>query len=423
MGSRQYGRLSGLMLSTLFAAFSAHAAAQPGEHWVSAWGSAQMVPEGANALPEAQWRDASLRQVVRLSLPARTLRVRLSNVFGTAPLVIDAAAVGLVQQLGSPDLRPGSARPLRFMGEARVMIPAGGEYLSDPVELQLPTGGDLAISLHFQEPPARQTGHPGSRSKSFLVAGQQVMGEQWQDAQAVERWYQIADVEVRAPQAVGALALIGDSITDGYGVLADTNQRWTDFLFQRLQSERAPAMGLVNTGIGGGRLLRDGLGPNAVARFERDVLTRAGVTHALVQIGVNDLGVPHRNGEDSPAARAQLLTDIKQGLTMLAERAHAQGICLIAGTVLSSIGSDYYHFGPENEADRQELNAWIRSAGVFDAVADFDAATRDTAHPDRYASAAESADGLHPGLGGRRAMAEAVPVKALRSCKWKKNKP
>ena len=416
-------RASGVLAWALLATLAAAAAAAPTEHWVSAWGSAQMVPEGANAMPDAQWRDASLRQVVRLSLPARTLRVRLSNVFGTAPLVVDAAAVGRVRQLGTPDLQPGSVRALRFNGEAGAMIPAGAEILSDPVELDVAAGGDLAISLHFLAEPARQTGHPGSRSKSFVVSGQQVMGEAWKDAQSVERWYQIADVEVRAPQAVGAIAAIGDSITDGYGVQADTNTRWTDFLFQRLQREHVPATGIVNTGIGGGRLLRDGLGPNAMARFERDVLTRAGVTHALVQIGVNDLGIPHRNGEDDAPYRARLKTDFKLALVNLAERAHAQGICLIMATLTPNSASDYYHFNADNESDRRELNAWIRSSAAFDAVADFDAATRDAAHPERYAALAESADGLHPGPGGRQALAEAVPLNALRSCKWKKTQP
>ena len=424
MSSRQYGRLAGgLLVATALAAQAAPHAGRKGagldEHWVSAWGSAQMVPEGANALPDAQWRDASLRQVVRLSLRAKTLRVRLSNVFGTAPLVVDAASVALLRQLGSADLQPGTLRPLRFLGEASVTIPAGAEYLSDPVELDVAAGGDLALSLHFLQEPARQTGHPGSRSRSYVVAGNQVMAEQWADAQAVERWYQIADVEVRAPKAVGAIAFIGDSITDGYGVQADTNSRWTDFLFQRLQREHFPAMGLVNTGIGGGRLLRDGLGPNAVARFERDVLTRAGVTHAVVQIGVNDLGVPHRNGEDDAPYRARLLADMKLGLSNLAERAHALGICVLMGTLTPNAGSEYYHFSADNERDRQALNAWIRSSALFDAVADFDAATRDAAQPDRYAALAESTDGLHPGLGGRQAMAAAVPLNALRSCKWK----
>jgi lysophospholipase L1-like esterase len=416
MKARQYARLLGLAI-----AFSA-AVAQAKDalpHWVSAWGTAQLVADGDNALPDASWHDTSLRQVVRLSLPARALRVRISNVLGTAPLMLETAAIGLAVRAGAPDLQPGTARPLRFNGEAGVMVPAGGEYLSDPVELGADVGADLAVSMHFLGAPARQTGHPGSHANSFVVAGDQVMGEHWEGAQAVEHWYQLADVEVQAEPGVGVLAAIGDSITDGHGVKADANTRWTDFLFKRMRHERFPAMGIVNTGIGGGRLLREGWGPSLVARFDRDVLTRAGVTHAVVMIGVNDLGVLHRGGDETPQLRARLVADLKLGYKQLAERAHAKGICLIGATITPYMGSDYYKPAAANEADRQELNAWIRTSGTFDAVADFDAATRDPAHPERLAPWADFGDALHPGADGQHAMADAVPLDALRGCKWK----
>jgi lysophospholipase L1-like esterase len=392
------------------------------EHWVSAWGSAQMVPDTNNALTPEQWRDTSLRQIVRLSLPAHTLRIRVSNVFGTAPLLLSSASVGLARQLGTPDLQPGTAHPLRFNGETTVRIPAGGEYLSDPVEMKVSAGADLAVSMHFLGEPSRQTGHPGSRSNSFIVSGDQVMAEQWTAAQMVTRWYSLADVEVMAPRKVGAVVAVGDSITDGYGVKPDANTRWTDFLFQRMQREHAAPMGIVNVGIGGGRLLQDGLGPNLVSRFERDVLGRTGVTHAILLIGVNDFGVPIRNNENSPEQRAQLLADIKLGMKQLVERSHAHGICLIGGTMTPYKASDYYHPTDLNEADRQDLNAWIRNSKTFDAVADFDAATRDADHPELFAKSAETLDGLHPGVGGQRLIAEAVPLKALRTCKWN-NRP
>lgn len=417
---------SAVLLLCLAAALSAASAtpaqrskgAEP-EHWVSAWGSAQMVAEGNNALPAEQWADASLRQIVRISLPAKTLRVRISNVFGTAPLRIDGGSVALARQVGSPELQPGTARELRFMGESGVTIPPGAEYLSDPVELQAAAGADLAISLHLPAAPTPQTGHPGSRSKSFVISGSQVMSEQWAEPRTAERWYLLADVEVRAPRSVGAIVALGDSITDGYGVKTDANTRWTDFLFQRLQKDRKPLqIGIVNTGIGGGRLLRDGLGPNLSARFEREVLGRSGVSHAVVLIGVNDLGVQHRNKEDSPEARAQLIMELKAGLHNIVQRAHAHGICVIGGTVTPYTGSDYYKPGSENDADRQTLNRWIRESGTFDGVADFDAATRDPAHPEQLAAWAGFGDGLHLSADGQKALAEAIPLKGLSACKW-----
>jgi lysophospholipase L1-like esterase len=397
-------------------------AAEP-EHWVSAWGSAQMVAEGNNALAADLWADASLRQIVRISLPAQMLRVRISNVFGSTPLRIDAGAVALARQVGSPELQPGTVRELRFMGEPSVTIPPGAEYLSDPVELQAAAGADLAVSLHLPAAPTPQTGHPGSRSKSFVIAGNQVTSEQWNEPRSMDRWYLLADVEVRAPRSVGAVVALGDSITDGYGVKADANTRWTDFLFRRLQGESKPLqIGIVNTGIGGGRLLRDGLGPNLSARFEREVLGRSGVSHAVVLIGVNDLGVQHRNKEDSPEARAQLLVDLKAALHNIAQRAHAHGICVIGGTVTPYTGSDYYKPGPDNDADRQALNRWIRESGTFDGVADFDAATRDPAHPEQLAAWAGFGDGLHLSADGQKALAEAIPLKDLGACTWSKEK-
>ena len=390
-------------------------AAVPQWRWVASWGTAQMVPEGQNELPAAHWRDGSLRQVVRTSLGGKVLRVRVSNAFGTAPLALEAASIGRVVQLGKPDVDAASVRALTFGGQAAVVIPAGAEYYSDPVELAHGAGADLAVSYYFKGEPARQTGHPGSRTTSFLLPGRHEAEAQWPEAAKVVRWYALADVEVQAPRGTAALVAVGDSITDGYGATTDGNDRWTDFLVKRLAREKMP-MGVVNAGIGGGRMLRDGLGPNLASRFERDVLGRSGVTHALVQIGVNDLGGQHRAGEDTPAARAALLDALKVAHRQLVERAHAQGICVIGATVTPYVGSGYYQPAQHNEQDRQSLNKWIRTSGVFDAVADFDAALRDPQQPERLLKALDVGDGLHPSIAGYRAMAEAVPLDALRGC-------
>jgi lysophospholipase L1-like esterase len=375
-----------------------------------------MVPDGQNALPAELWRDSTLRQVVRLSLGGKQLRVRVSNVFGTQPLVIDGATVARAVKHGAPDLVPGSVRPLRFGGRPSVMIPAGAEYYSDAVDLPVEPGADLAISLHYAAEPARQTGHPGARTYSFLVKGSQAEALQWTDAQKFTRWYQLADVEVLAPAPARAVVAIGDSITDGYGVTIDGNDRWTDFLATRLTAGKLP-VGVVNAGIGGGRLLRDGLGPNLVSRFDRDVLGRGGVSHAIIMIGVNDFGIPHRNKEDTPEARARLLEDLKQAHRQLVERAHAKGVCVIGATITPYIGSGYYQPNADNEKDRQDYNQWIRQSGVFDGVADFDAALRDPAKPEQLLKAYDN-DGLHPSIAGYKAMAEAVPLAQLASCRY-----
>lgn len=399
----------------LLAGAAGAGAATPQWRWVASWGTAQMVPEGPNELPAAQWRDGSLRQVVRTSLGGKVLRVRVSNAFGTAPLAMEAASIARAVAAGSPDVDAATIRALTFGGQAAVVIPAGAEYYSDPVDLPHAAGTDLAISYYFKGEPARQTGHPGSRTTSFTLAGRHEADAKWPEAGKVVRWYALADVEVQAPRGTAAVVAIGDSITDGYGTTTDGNDRWTDFLVARLAREKM-TIGVVNAGIGGGRLLRDGLGPNLASRFERDVLGRSGVTHALVQIGVNDLGGQHRAGEDTPAARAALLEALKVAHRQLVERAHAQGICVIGATVTPYTGSDYYRPATHNEEDRQALNKWIRTSGVFDSVADFDAALRDPAQPERLLKALDVGDGLHPSIAGYRAMAEAVPLNALRTC-------
>lgn len=406
-----------VLAATLLGLFASHAALAQSERWVASWGTAQLTPSPDQALPADAWRDGSIRQLVRASAPGRQVRVRLSNAHGPTPLQINAASVGLVAANGKPDLVPGSVYPLTFNGETAVMIPAGAEYLSDPVPLAIAAGADVGISLHFLGEPHRVTGHAGSRATTFMLPGNKVLETTWANPRTAERWVFITGLEVLAPKGSRSFVAIGDSITDGYGVKADTHLRWTDGVATRLREAGLSQIGVVNAGIGGGRMLREGLGPALVSRFERDVLMRPGVSHALVFIGVNDMGSQRRNGDDTPDARARMLADLKLAHTQLAARAHDQGVCLIGATVTPYAGSDYYRPSPANEADRQALNDWIRKSGVFDAVADFDAAVRDPARPDRLAPESDN-DGLHPNMVGLKKLADAVPLDALRSCRW-----
>jgi lysophospholipase L1-like esterase len=396
----------------LLAASTASGAEATPQRWVASWGTAQQVPEPHNELAADQWRDASLRQIVRVSLGGSKLRVRVSNAFGTTPLLISAASIAQAVAPGKPDGVPVTLRTLSFAGQAEIMVPAGAEYYSDTVNLEHAAGSDLAITLYFKGEPVRQTGHPGSRTTSFVAKGNRVADTEWTEFAKVVHWYQLSDIEVLAPASVGVVVTIGDSITDGSGSTTDGNNRWPDVLAARLK-ESGIAMGVVNAGIGGGRALRDGLGPNLAARWDRDVLSRSGVSHAIVLIGVNDLGSQHRNGEDSPDARQRLLEQLKMALTQSVQRAHAQGICVLGGTILPYTGSDYYRPSVDNEADRQALNQWIRQSGTFDAVVDFDAAARDPLQPQQLSKEADSGDHLHPSPAGYRAMAHAVPLSAL----------
>jgi lysophospholipase L1-like esterase len=405
----------------LTACASAHdprgGAGTPEQRWVASWGSAQQIPDAANELPAPNWRDGSLRQTFHLSLGGSRLRVRLSNVHGTAPLMVEGASIGIAPGPGKASVDGTTLKTLTFDGSTSVMIPAGAEYHSDAVALEVKPASDLSVSLYFKEAPPRQTSHSGARATSFFAKGNRIMEADWPGAGTgtgtIARWFLVSDIDVQAPPGTGALVAVGDSITDGYGVTTDGNNRWPDLLAERLRKD-GRQMGVVNAGIGGGRMLRDGLGPNLASRFDRDVLSRAGVTHALVFIGVNDLGGQHRNAPDLPADRKRMLADLKLAHRQLAGRARARGVCMIGATITPYVGSDYYQPKPQNEADRQEMNAWIRNSGVFDAVVDFDAALRDPAAPEKINKPLDSGDHLHPSLAGYRALADAVPLDILR---------
>ncbi|WP_322400756.1 SGNH/GDSL hydrolase family protein [Massilia luteola] len=405
--------------TTLVAAglLAAAAQAQPAPDWIAAWGTALMAPNDKVALAPASAAHATLRQAMRLSLGGTALRVRISNRFGDEPLAIGAATVGRARA-GAGDLA-GSPLPLRFGGKPGVTVAPGAEIVSDPLDFPSVAGDLVAVSLAVEALPARQSVHIAAHATQFLAPGDQAARPALDGARALTSWYQVDEIDVLPSAPAAELVAIGDSITDGTGAGLDRDERWPDYLQRRLRATHAPALAVVNAGIGGNRMLADGNGPKLAARFAHDVLDRPGVTHALVLIGVNDLGVQHRAGRDTPDARRALLHDLEDGWTALAAQAHARGVCLIAGTIVPYGGSRIYQPGPDNEADRLTLNAWLRASPLFDGVADFDAALRDPDAPGRLREAFDSGDRLHPSPAGYRAMAAAVPLDRLAACRWR----
>ena len=379
--------------------------------WVGSWSAAQQIPEPQNALAPADITDATIRQIVHLSTGGTELRVHLSNAFGTEPLHFTSVHIARPLAASSSAIDPASDRALTFSGSSDVTVPAGAEYVSDPIDYPVAALSNLAITFYLDAPPARETGHPGSRATSYYVHGDQVSSSTLPGAKTVDHWVQIAGVDVLAPEGAASIVALGDSITDGHASTTNGNDRWTDVLAERLQASAATRdIGVLNEGIGGNHLLTDGLGPNALARFDRDVLAQTGVRWLIVFEGVNDLGGLTRQGEVPPAAHERLVHQIEAAYQQIVTRGHAHGIRVIGATITPYMGSDYYHPDARDEADRQAVNAWIRAPGHFDAVIDFDKTMRDPQRPDHLRPAYDCGDHLHPSPAGYHAMAHSVPL-------------
>jgi lysophospholipase L1-like esterase len=372
--------------------------------WVATWGTAPQLTEPAN-LPPEPLAGKMLRQFVRVSLGGKKIRLRLVNAFGKDPVTVEAARVALATGKGSAgagEIDPATDKALAFGGKPEVVIPAGGEVLSDPLEFELPATGDVSISLAFGDISATTlSGHPGSRTTSFIAPAEKISAADLPEAVKTQHWYLIGGIEVAAAENQQAIVVLGDSITDGRGSTTDGNDRWPDALAKRLQANPATAgTGVVNMGIGGNAIF-GGLGPAAVKRFDRDVLGQAAARHFILFEGVNDIG----GANDSNAA--ELPDKLIAAYTEFATKARAKGMRAFAATI-TPFGAHGY-FTPAREECRQKVNAWIRDNRVFDGVIDFDAVVRDPAQPSHLLPA-YSNDGLHLNPAGYQAMAASIDL-------------
>jgi len=403
--------LAVLAISLLFAGTAGAQAERNGEVWVGSWAASQQVPEPQNALPLNDLQDATVRQVVRLSVGGSALRIHISNAFGAAPLLFTSVHIAHAVAPGSSAIEPGTDRALTFSGAAEVTVPAGAEYISDPIDFPAAPLSNLAISFHLEAPPAQETGHPGSRTTTYYLHGDFVADKDLPGAKQEAHWYQLSGVDVLAQAGAASVVALGDSITDGHATTTNGNDRWTDILAERLQvSPSTRDIGVLNEGIGGNHLLTDGLGPNVLSRFDRDVLAQTGVRWLILFEGVNDLGGLTREGPASPADHGALVNRILSVYQQIIVRAHAHGIRVIGATITPFAGSSYYHPGPATESDREAINAWIRAPGHFDALLDFDKVVRDPDQPDRLLPAFDCGDHLHPNPWGYRALGSSIPL-------------
>lgn len=365
--------------------------------WVGTWACGPQLTEPHNG-PPADLAGSTLRQVVYVSIGGSRLRVRLTNAFGNGAVVMDA--VHVAASAGGGAIAPETDRALTFGGSPGVTIAAGDEVYSDPVDFELAPCSKLAISIHFGAVPTEITGHPGSRTNSYLAAGNAVSAPDLSHAARTEHWYYITGADVTASGRAAAIVALGDSITDGRGSTTDGNDRWPDVLSRRLRANPATAdIAVLNQGIGGNAAVRGGLGPTAVSRFARDVLEQRGARWAIVLIGVNDIG------EAADEAIAGRLIAAYRGFI---RDAHGAGLRIYGATLLPFAGSQYDSEMHENA--RRQVNDWIRAGGGFDGVIDLDAAVRDPANPAALLPAYDSGDHLHLNPAGYEAMAEAIDL-------------
>lgn len=390
-----------------------------GPHWVATWGASpapQMADEAQMRKANLIYKNQTLREIVHVSLGSDTVRVRLSNAYGKETVRIGAAHIAL--RTKGANIAAGSDRALTFSGRPGIAIPPNALVLSDPVKLNVPAGGDLAISIFLPEATTGAGIHYGAQQTSYISSGDLTGAASLPGGQIITSWVFLTGVDVLAPESSGTVVAFGDSITDGARSTQDANHRWPDILAARLQSRKDGKLGVLDAGIGGNRILHDAsgdnvrFGVNGLARFDRDVLAQSGVKYVIVLEGINDLG---HAGSSAPESETVSAEDLIAGLKQMIERAHEHGIKIIGATLTPFKGTKSPgYFTPEKEKKRKAVNEWIRTSHAFDGVVDFEKAVRDPADPDQILAAYDSGDHLHPGDAGYKAMGEAVDLSVLK---------
>lgn len=380
--------------------------------WVRTWGASPQSP-GSSVTAVEPFGDATLRQVVRVSGGGRQVRVRVSNEYGTAPLTIGAARVGIAGSDGA--IQAGSDRALTFGGRPFVRVPAGAPILSDPVDLPVPGLSRMTISLYMPDRVETCTCHGTDNALGWILPGDATtLAEPPASAVPLAAQGLISAVEVLPEVPAAAIAVIGDSRVDGIGSTPGADRRWTDGLAERLAERGGRTLCVVNQGIGGNRMLADGLGPAALARFDRDVLATPGLGHAVIAVG-NDLVFSYAPRNEETAGFLEMFPgepvtadDVIAAHLQLAARARAQGVKAHAATIAPYGGSQL--FTPEGDAAREDVNAWIRASGAFDGVLDFDAAWRDPADPARIRDDLQAGDHIHGNDAGYTVLGDSIDL-------------
>jgi len=382
-----------------------HAQTPPaGQKWVATWGTAQAMI--VNAAPNTRsYNNQTVRMIAHTSIGGKGLRIRLVNGFSANPVTVGSAHIA--QRLKDSEIVPESDRTLTFSGKRSVVIGPGIEVFSDPVDMEVHALSDLAVSLYFPTdtgaPTSHQTGlHTTYISKEGDTTAQTAMT----DFTTTRSYYWLSGIDVLAPASYGAVVVIGASTMDGTGSTVDANRSFPAQLSEKLWMNKATShLSVVNVGLSGNRLLKDGTGVSALGRFDRDVLSQPGVAWAIIMVGTNDArGLARSPNDVTPE-------DMIWAYKQLIARAHARGVKVMGGTLNPFEGDSAY--SEAGEAARMAVNTWIRTSGEFDAIIDFDKATRDPENPKRFFPLFDSGDHLHPNDAGYKVMTEAVDLAAF----------
>jgi lysophospholipase L1-like esterase len=403
--------------ATAAAQGTAEAAPRAGERWVNTWTSMPQLTEASNMPPPPFTQDglvmanATLRQTVRVTIGGQRLRLRFNNAYGGTVLPITAVTIALPKdgRAGVSAIKPGTTQRVTFNGRSSVDVPKGALVVSDPLNLSLAPGTILTVTVYLASGQASNdiTSHPGSRTTSYLLAGNHTEATDLPGATPTDHWYFLSGIEVLAPPTAASLVLIGDSLTDGRGSTTNGNDRWPDRLSDRLRTDRRTAnVAVLNQAAGGNRVLADGLGPSVLARLDRDLLAQSGVKWLILFEGVNDIGT----APATDASSRKVADDLIAAYQQIIDRAQARDIKAYGATLLPLGGHSYDDPGGFHEAARQQVNRWIRTSRRFDAVLDLDAAVRDPANPRQLLPAADVGDHLHLNPTGYRMLADAVPL-------------
>jgi lysophospholipase L1-like esterase len=400
----------GLIIVLLTFSFFSFCYSQPAglsataQKWVGTWATAPMLVDTSNMPPSPGLTNNSLRQIVRVSIGGDTIRLRFSNEFSTSAVTMKSVQIAV--STGGNTFNASTNKELKFNGNSEVRMNAGVAVTSDPIAFNLTPRMDLAITIYFGSTSSTVTGHPGSRTTSYIIAGNTTTKTDFTGAVTTEHWYNINTIDVLAPSTAACVAILGNSITDGRGSTTNMQNRWPDIFSEKLLANSSTQqVGVLNLGIGGNFVLSGDIGPigpTGVSRYDRDIINQSGVRWAIVFEGVNDIG-----GVRSASAATTKANSLIAAYQQMIVKAHNNNIRIYGATILPFNGNSYYN--QYSDVCRNTVNQWIRNSGSYDGVIDFDKTMRNPQDTTRLVSTYQN-DGLHPDAAGHKTMGESMDL-------------